>query len=45
MKFLAGFNFAIAFINIYFGVSHNNPDSFLAAGICFIAGMLATITD
>lgn len=45
MKFLAGFNFAIAFINIYLGILNNNPESFLAAGLCFTAGVLATITD
>ena len=45
MKFFAGLNFAIAFINIYLGISHNNPVSFFTAGVWFTAGVLAIIID
>ncbi len=38
---IAGFDFTLVFVNIYLGFARNNPLSFLAAGICLIAGISA----
>ena len=38
---VAGFDFAVAFINIYLGFAQNNSLSFLAAGICLMFGISA----
>ena len=37
---MAGIVFALVPFNIYWGITYNNPGSFLAAVICFVAGIM-----